>query len=54
MNEWSHAMEAIKLKIPMKEQIECFKFLDRDGKGYINYNDFCGLTDTRRRNLDPA
>lgn len=23
-------------------------------KGYIDYNDFCGLCDERRNNIDPA
>jgi Ca2+-binding EF-hand superfamily protein len=53
-NEWTQSMEAIKLKMSIKDQLECFKFLDREDKGFINYEDFCGLTDTRRRNIDPA
>lgn len=29
-----------------------FKFLDRGQKGYISYNDFCQLSEEKRRNLD--
>jgi Ca2+-binding EF-hand superfamily protein len=47
-------MEAMKVKMSIKDQLECFKYLDRDDKGFINYEDFCWLTDTRRRNIDPA
>lgn len=47
-------MEAIKIKMSAKNSLECFKYLDRDNKGYITYEDFCWITDIRRRNIDPA
>ena len=31
-----------------------FKYLDKEQKGYIDYADFCNLSDERRLNLDPA
>jgi len=47
-------MEAIKIKMSAKDSLECFKYLDRENKGFITYEDFCWLTDIRRRNIDPA
>ncbi len=47
-------MEALKVKITVKELLECFSYLDRDGNGYITYNEFCGLSSERRNEQDPA
>ena len=47
-------MEAIKIKMSAKNSLECFKYLDKDNKGFITYEDFCWITDIRRRNIDPA
>lgn len=32
---------------------EIFCYLDKEKKGYINYINFCDLSEERRRNLDP-
>lgn len=29
-----------------------FKYLDKGDKGFISYNDFCELSEEKRRNLD--
>lgn len=47
-------METLKVKITLKEQLECFTYLDREGKQYIDYDDFTGLAVERRANIDPA
>ena len=31
-----------------------FNHLDQGRKGFIDYNDFCNLSDERRMNIDPA
>lgn len=36
----------------MNELDIIFKYLDRGQKGYIAYNDFCQLSEEKRRNLD--
>ena len=52
-NEFSKTLEALNLKIAVKDQLKIFKFLDNNSKGYINYQDFCNLSDERRRKIDP-
>lgn len=36
------------------EQFEVFRHLDKGNKGFLNYHDFCNLSDERRRGIDPA
>jgi len=47
-------METLKVKITLKEQLDCFNYLDRDKKQWIDYDDFTGLAVERRSNIDPA
>lgn len=42
----------MRLKFQVNELDVVFKFLDRGEKGYISYNDFCQLSEEKRRNLD--
>lgn len=42
----------MRLKFQVNELDIIFKFLDRGDKGYIAYNDFCMLSEEKRRNLD--
>ena len=38
-----------------KDVLKCFKFLDKNSKGHIDYQDFCNLADERRFNVaDPV
>lgn len=53
-NEFSRGMEALKVKITVRELLECFDYLDRDKNGYITYSEFCGLSSERRNDQDPA
>lgn len=47
-NEFSQGIETLKVKITLREQMECFNYLDKGAKEYITYDDFCGLTKERR------
>jgi hypothetical protein len=47
-------MEALKVKMSIEDQLQCFKFLDKNMKGYLDYKDFCNLCEERRRGIDPA
>lgn len=47
-------MESINLKMPVKDQFACFNFLDKENKGFVNYEDFCKISDSHRRDIDPA
>lgn len=42
------------MKASLKDQLNCFKYLDTEDKKYVTYHDFCNLTDERRRKIDPA
>lgn len=47
-------MEALKVKISPDDMIAVFNYLDKTKKGYIDYQDFCNLSDERRLGIDPA
>ena len=53
-NEFSQGIETLKVKITLREQMECFNYLDKGAKEYLTYDDFCGLTKERRSQFDPA
>lgn len=53
-NEFILGMENLKVKLSSKDILQIFNYLDKDSKGYIDYNDFCGLVEERRSNIDPA
>lgn len=40
--------------MPVKDQFACFNFLDKENKGFVNYEDFCKISDSHRRDIDPA
>ena len=42
------------MKLSSKDLLLVFKHLDAGRKGYLDYNDFCNLSDERRMNIDPA
>ena len=47
-------MEALKVKMSSKDQLLVFNYLDKGQKGYIDYQDFCNLSEERRLQIDPA
>lgn len=42
----------MRIKFQINELDIVFKYLDKNNKGYISYNDFCELSEEKRRNLD--
>ena len=54
LNEFIIGMENLKVKLSSRDQQMIFNYLDKDNKGYIDYNDFCGLCEERRYQNDPA
>lgn len=51
-NEFQKGLDHMRLKFQVNELDIIFKYLDRGQKGYIAYNDFCQLSEEKRRNLD--
>ena len=47
-------MEGLKIKVSTADQLMVFNHLDKGGKGFIDYQDFCNLSDERRLKIDPA
>ena len=47
-------MENLKVKLSSRDLLLIFNYLDKAGKGFIDYNDFCNLSEERRNNIDPA
>jgi hypothetical protein len=41
------------VKIPLEEILQIFTYLDKDKDGFINYNDFCNISEERRMEIDP-
>lgn len=48
------SLETLKVKFSSKDLLMVFKYLDNGQKGYIDYADFCNLSDERRMKIDPA
>ncbi len=48
------ALETLKVKLSSKDLLMVFNYLDAKQKGFVDYADFCNLSDERRLNIDPA
>ena len=46
-------MEMRRIKMSEQDALKCFKYLNSKNDGEICYNQFCGLIEERRRNIDP-
>lgn len=51
-NEFQKGLDHMRIKFQINELDVIFKYLDRGQKGYIAYNDFCMLSEEKRRCLD--
>ena len=52
--EFTKGLEGLKIKVSTADQLMVFNHLDKGGKGFIDYQDFCNLSDERRLKIDPA
>ena len=43
----------MKIKIASDDLTKVFDYLDTNKDGFIAYNEFCGLCEEKRRNIDP-
>ena len=37
----------------MKDIWAIFEYLDKDGDGFLSYDEFCNICEERRREIDP-
>jgi Ca2+-binding EF-hand superfamily protein len=52
-NEFYGRLEQIGVKILFSIAWKVFSYLDKDQDGYLNYLDFCHLTEEKVKNIDP-
>jgi hypothetical protein len=43
----------MRVKLPKKDVDEVFDYLDADGDCTLNYKEFCGFAEEKRRGIDP-
>ena len=43
----------MRVKLPKKDIDDVFDYMDSDGDCTLNYKEFCGFTEEKRRNIDP-
>lgn len=53
LNEFSQAIDHLRLKISFEDVKNLYRFIDKEGKGEIGYDEFTLLTEEKWRGLDP-
>ena len=51
-SEFQKGLDYLRIKFQINTVDKIFKYLDRENKGWVTYNDFCHLAEERRRNID--
>ena len=51
--EFYKGIEALRVKLSKHDVDQVFDHMDTDGDGCLNYGEFCGFAEERRRNIDP-
>ena len=51
--EFHKGIESLRVKLPKKDIDLVFDTMDIDQDGFINYKEFCGFSEEKRRNIDP-
>jgi Ca2+-binding EF-hand superfamily protein len=52
-NDFVIGVENMRMKLSTKDISEMFNYLDTNKDGYINYLEFCNLSEEKRRGIDP-
>ena len=51
--EFYKGIEGLRVKLSKHDVDQVFDHMDADGDGCLNYGEFCGFAEERRRNIDP-
>ena len=51
--EFFSGLDKLRIKISETDAMRCFEYLNSKKDGLIDYNQFCQLTEERRRGIDP-
>ena len=52
-HEFHKGIDSLRVKLPKKDIDLVFDAMDLDKDGCINYHEFCGFSEEKRRNIDP-
>lgn len=53
LNEFAQAIDHLRLKLAFEDIVKLYRFIDKDGKGEIGYDEFTLLTEEKWRGIDP-
>jgi Ca2+-binding EF-hand superfamily protein len=51
--EFNKGIEGLRVKLSKSDIDQVFEAMDRDNDQNINYKEFCGFSEEKRRNIDP-
>ena len=51
--EFAKGVEGLRVKLTKDDLDQVFDYLDKDRDQSLNYSEFCGLSEEKRRNIDP-
>ena len=52
-HEFIKGIEGLRVKLSKKDMDLVFQNMDHDCDGQLNYKEFCGFSEEKRRNIDP-
>jgi Ca2+-binding EF-hand superfamily protein len=53
LNEWAQGMDVMRLRISFEDIKTLFNYLDKEGTGMLQYENFTYLLEERWRGIDP-
>jgi len=51
--EFAKGIEKLRVKLNKEDIDRVFEHMDKDRSGTLNYHEFCGFSEEKRRNIDP-
>lgn len=52
-NEFIKGVEGLRVKLPKQDLDKVFDHMDINQDHYLSYHEFCGISEEKRRNIDP-
>jgi Ca2+-binding EF-hand superfamily protein len=53
LNEFAQAIDHLRLKLSFEDIVKLYRFIDKEGKGEIGYDEFTLLCEEKWRGIDP-
>ena len=51
--QFAKGIEGLRVKLSEDDIDKVFDYLDKDNDRHLSYQEFCGLSEEKRRNIDP-